>query len=144
MENKAVKGKYNSFLSFLRMNDAEATSLIQLMRTAFDDENHINMLVEQLSDETKHNLVNVARRIHDSTIAKEERIKKCFPQLSPTEITVCQMVMTGHSQKDIARIMNKTENNISTVRGNIRRKINLETSQDLRQYLLDEVSKIDD
>lgn len=143
MENTAVKGKYNSFLSFLRMNDAEATSLIQLVRAAFDDEKHINMLVEQLSDETKHNLVKVARRIHDSSVAKEERIKKCFPQLSPTEITVCQLVMTGHSQKDIARIMDKTENNISTVRGNIRRKIGLETAQDLRQYLLGAVSKSD-
>lgn len=143
MENKAVKGKYNSFLSFLRMNDAEASSLIQLVRSAFDDEKHINMLVEQLSDETKHNLVKVARRIHNSKIAKEERIKKHFPMLSPTELTVCQLVMAGHTQKDIARIMDKTENNISTVRGNVRRKLNLETAQDLRQYLIDAVGEKD-
>lgn len=139
MENDEVKGKYNSFLSFMRMSDAEATSLIQLVRTAFDDDKHVDMLVEQLSDETKTNLVNVARRIHDSKLAKEERIKKHFPQLSSTELTVCQLVMMGHSQKDIARIMDKTENNVSTVRGNIRRKLNLETSQDLRQYLIDTV-----
>lgn len=139
MENDEVKGKYNSFLSFMRMNDAEATSLIQLVRTAFDDDKHIDMLVGQLSDETKNNLVNVARRIHDSKIAQDERIKKRFPQLSPTEVTVCILVISGHTQKDIARIMDKTENNISTVRGNIRRKLNLETSQDLREYLSEEL-----
>lgn len=141
MENDEVKGKYNSFLSFMRMSDTEATSLIQLVRTAFDDEEHIDMLVGKLSDETKTNLVKVARRIHDSKLAKEERIRKCFPILSPTEITVCQLVMMGHTQKGIARIMDKTENNISTVRGNIRRKLTLESSQDLREYLLEKVKE---
>lgn len=141
MENKQVTGKYNSFLEFMRMSDAEATSLIQLVRTAFDDEKHVDQLVAQLSDETKANLVNVANRIANSQMAKEEKIRRCFPQLSPTEVTVCQLVITGHSQKDIARIMDKTENNISTVRGNVRRKLNLETSQDLRTYLMESIKK---
>lgn len=135
MENDEVKGKYNNFLSFMRMNDAEATSLIQLVRSAFDDEKHIDVLVAQLGDETKHNLLNLAERINNGKVADEEKIKEKFPQLSPTELTVCHLVLAGHSQKDIARILDKTESNISTVRGNIRRKLGLETSQDLREYL---------
>lgn len=139
MENEEVRGKYNSFLSFLRMNDKEASSLLQLVRTAPEDEAHVESLVGQLRDETKSNLINVGKKIENSYAAKEEKIKEFFPYLSPTELRVCHLVMAGYSQKEIARIMNKSEKNVSTVRGNIRRKLNLETSQDLRQYLVETV-----
>lgn len=139
VENEEVKGKYNTFLSFMRMNDTEVTSLIKLVRSAFDDGKHIDTLVGQLKDETKANIINVASHIRNSQLAKEEKIKKHFPHLSPTELAVCRLVVRGHSQKDIARIMDKSENNISTVRGNIRRKLNLETSQNLREYLMNTI-----
>lgn len=143
MENEEVKGKYNSFLAFMRMDDTEVTALIQLVRSAFDDEKHVDMLVGQLKDETKANLLNVATRIKNSKVAKEDKIKEHFPQFSPTELTVCHLVMSGYTQKGIARIMDKTENNVSTVRGNIRRKLNLRTEQDLRGYLVDIVGEDD-
>lgn len=139
MENDEVKGKYYNFLSFMRMNDTEATSLIQLARVSFDDNKQINTLVNQLSEETKNNLINVAQRIYNSKLAQEDKIKKIFPLLSPTELKVCHLVITGHSQKEIARIMDKNEKNISTVRGNIRRKLNLESTVDLRTYLMENI-----
>lgn len=136
-ENEEVKGKYNTFLSFMRMTETEVASLVQLLRSAFDDEAHINTLVSQLNDETKENLIKVARRIKSSQLAREEIIQKQFPTLSPTERQVCVLIVAGHSQKNIARITNKSENNVSTVRGNIRRKLNLDTTQDLRQHLME-------
>lgn len=135
-EKEEVKGKYTSFLSFMRMNDTEVTSLVKLVRTPFDDEKNIDLMVAQLNDETKANLINIANRIENSRLAQEEKIKEHFPQFTPTELSVCLHVVAGHTQKEIARILNKSENNISTVRGNIRRKLNLETTQDLREYLV--------
>lgn len=135
-EKEEAKGKYNSFLSFMRMNDTEVTSLVKLMRTPFDDERSIDLLVAQLNDETKANLINIANRIENSRLAQEGKIKQHFPQFTPTELAVCLHVVAGHTQKEIARILNKSENNISTVRGNIRRKLRLEKTQDLREYLV--------
>lgn len=135
-EKEEVKGKYNSFLSFMRMNDSEVTSLVKLVRTPFDDEKNIDLMVAQLNDETKANLMNIANRIESNQLAQEGKIKECFPQFTPTELSVCLHVVAGHTLKEIARILNKSENNISTVRGNIRRKLNLEKQQDLREYLI--------
>lgn len=135
-EKEEAKGKYNSFLSFMRMNDTEVTSLVKLVRTPFDDERSIDLLVAQLNDETKANLINIANRIENSRLAQEGKIKQHFPQFTPTELAVCLHVVAGHTQKEIARILNKSENNISTVRGNIRRKLRLEKTQDLREYLV--------
>lgn len=141
MENEEVRGKYRNFLSFMRMNDTEATSLIQLVRSAFDDEKHVEMLAEKLGDETKLNILNLAHVINKRKKVDAEKIKKVFPQFSPTEVTVCQLVMAGHTQKDIARILDKTESNVSTVRGNIRRKLGLETNLDLREYLMNNLDE---
>lgn len=140
-ENREVKGKYNSFLSFLRISDSEATTLIQLICTAPNDKQNVESMVSQLKDETKANLIKVARLINNERMAQEDKISKYFPQLSPTELSVCQLVVSGHSQKDIARILGKTENNISTVRGNIRRKLDLDSAQDLRAYLTSTIGK---
>lgn len=140
-ENREVKGKYNTFLSFLRISDSEATTLIQLICANPNDKQNVEDMVAQLRDETKVKMVNVARMINNERMSQQDKISKCFPQLSPTELSVCQLVVTGHSQKDIARILDKTESNISTVRGNIRRKLNLDTSQDLRGYLTEAISK---
>lgn len=140
-ENREVKGKYNTFLSFLRISDSEATTLIRLICATPNDKQNVEAMVSQLKDETKVNLVKVAQTIDNERLSEQDKISKCFPQLSPTELSVCQLVVAGHSQKDIARILGKTENNISTVRGNVRRKLDLDSSQDLRDYLTEAISK---
>lgn len=139
-EREEAKGKYNTFLSFMRMNDAEVAALVKLVRSPFDDERSTDLLVSRLNDETKANLINIANRIESRRLAKEDRIRQHFPQLTPTELTVCLHVVAGHTQKEIARILNKSENNISTVRGNIRRKLNMQKEQNLREYLMEAIN----
>lgn len=59
-----------------------------------------------------------------------------LPQLTPTELDVCRLVLKGMSQKEIAVAMNKSQSNIGTVRGNIRRKLGLGTNEELRDELV--------
>lgn len=59
-----------------------------------------------------------------------------LPQLTPTELEVCRLVLKGMSQKEIAVATNKSLSNIGTVRGNIRRKLGLGTNEELRDGLV--------
>ena len=58
-----------------------------------------------------------------------------FPMLTPTELDVCRLVLKGMTLKEIAMAMDKKIGNIGTVRGNIRKKLELDTNDDLREAL---------
>lgn len=60
-----------------------------------------------------------------------------FPMLTPTELDVCRLVEQGLTLKDISTALGKSVSNVSTVRGNIRKKLGLAQDDDLRSALLD-------
>lgn len=70
-------------------------------------------------------------------------LSDALPQLSPTELEVCRLVLKGMTQNEIAIAMNKSMSNIGTVRGNIRKKLQLEPNEDLREVLLKLTTKSD-
>lgn len=63
-------------------------------------------------------------------------ISAVLPTLTPTEQEVCRLIIGGKTILEIASILNKTPNNISTVRIHIRKKLGLATTDDLRESLL--------
>ena len=60
-----------------------------------------------------------------------------FPMLTPTELDICRLVEQGLTLKDISTALGKSVSNVSTVRGNIRKKLGLAQDYDLRSALLD-------
>lgn len=63
-------------------------------------------------------------------------ISATLPSLTPTEREVCRLIIGGKTILEIAAILDKTPNNISSVRIHIRKKLGLATSDDLREALL--------
>ena len=57
--------------------------------------------------------------------------------LTPTELDVCRLVEQGLAINDISKVLGKSASNVSTVRGNIRKKLGLAQDDDLRSALLD-------
>ena len=64
-------------------------------------------------------------------------MRERFPMLTPAELDVCRLVEQGLTLKDIANTLEKSASNVSTVRGNIRKKLGLAHDEDLRSALLD-------
>lgn len=58
-----------------------------------------------------------------------------FPTLTRTELEVARLVVEGKTLSEIALIMSKTTSNISTVRGNIRKKMSLQQNDNLEEKL---------
>ena len=57
--------------------------------------------------------------------------------LTPTELDVCRLVVQGLTLKEISITLGKSVSNVSTVRGNIRKKLGLEQDDDLKKTLLE-------
>ena len=59
------------------------------------------------------------------------------PMLTPAELDVCRLVEQGLTIKDISIALGKSVSNVSTVRGNVRKKLGLAQDDNLRSVLLE-------
>ncbi len=64
------------------------------------------------------------------------KLETKYPRLSPRETEICRMIRAGFATKEIARILNVSEQTIGTQRNRIRRKLGLVNSDiNLSSYL---------
>ena len=84
-----------------------------------------------------HNIINVASQIEQMQTNERKDMRERFPMLTPAELDVCRLVVQGLTLKEISITLGKSVSNVSTVRGNIRKKLGLEQDDDLKKALLE-------
>ena len=65
------------------------------------------------------------------------KIKSIAPDLTPQEIKICALMRLNISTKEMATLTNRTVGTIDNTRSNIRKKLNLDDSTNLQQFLFD-------
>lgn len=134
-ENKNYQATHNSILKAFNMRQSELIAYLQLCRTKEPDSKNIDLLLNQLDEQSKHNLIHAAMSLKKKREAQQLVLSKSFPSLSHTELEVGRLVVEGKTLSEIAVIMGKSTTNISTVRGNIRKKLNLLPNENLEEKL---------
>ena len=125
----------DSVLDMFSMRRAEMVALVQLCRQMGEHKRLTQKMVGELSEQTRNNLIDFGNTLRNHRLLNNADLKTTFPDLSPSELEVCRLVLKGMSQKEIAVKMDKSQSNIGTVRGNIRRKLGLNADDDLRKAL---------
>ena len=125
----------DQILHVFNMNKTELLTILQLSKandaqTIYDDE-----LIGRLSPKTLRNFLHVATQIERMQTSQREVTQERFPMLSPAELDVCRFVEQGLTLKQIAEALGKSTSNVSTVRGNIRKKLGLLPNDDLCNFL---------
>jgi len=98
-------------------------------------------LVEQLKTENlperaKHLLQSLEGHLAQAMSSFEYNVGKLFPELSPHEMRVCEMIRSGLSTKQIAEVLKVTSHTVFVHRTNIRKKLGLGgRDEDLATYL---------
>ena len=136
-----MSGYANTIEQILHVFNMSRTGLIAILQlTKAHDSQKIydREHMKQLSHDTVRNIINAAKQIEQMQKEQRKATKERFPTLSPTELDVCRLVEQGLTLKEIAIALNKNISNVSTVRGNIRKKLGLSTEDDLRTFLLEQ------
>lgn len=134
-ENDDYHTTISQLLASFNMTKTELLAYLQMGRGDMDSKS-INEFFNHLDNRTEANLIwSVEQRIAHRHMQLAD-IATVLPTLSPTEQEVCRLIIGGKSIVEIADIMNKNTNNISTVRIHIRKKLKLTKGEDLRQALL--------
>lgn len=135
-ENDDYHTTQNRLLSTFRMTKTELLAYLQLGRGGKSDRD-INDFFDHIGERTEANLIRAVEQRVALRKMKHADISATFPNFTPTEREVCRLIIGGKTIVEIAAILNKNTNNISSVRIHIRKKLGLATGKDLREALIE-------
>lgn len=136
LENMDYMNTERGLLDAFHMTKSELTAYVQLCRNNNPDRHSVNEFFDKLDQRTENNLIRAVEKRMAERHLRRVNLEEIFPQLTPTELEVCHLIVAGNTLSQIAQLMNKTTNNISAVRIHIRKKLGLQTTDDLRQALV--------
>lgn len=135
-ENDDYHTTQNRLLSTFNMTKTELLAYLQLGRGGKSDRD-INDFFDHLGERTEANLIRAVEQRVALRKMKHADISATFPNFTPTEREVCRLIIGGKTIVEIANILNKNTNNISSVRIHIRKKLGLAIGKDLREALIE-------
>ena len=140
-ENDDYHTTQNRLLSTFNMTKTELLAYLQLGRGGKSDRD-INDFFDHLGERTEANLIRAVEQRVALRKMKHADISATFPNFTPTEREVCRLIIGGKTIVEIAAILNKNTNNISSVRIHIRKKLGLATGKDLREALIEAMGRV--
>lgn len=135
-ENADYHTTINRVLATFHMTKTELLAYIQLGRGEQSDKN-ITDFFDRLDERTEANLIRAVEQRVAQRKMQHADISAVLPTLTPTEQEVCRLIIGGKTIIEIASILHKNANNVSSVRIHIRKKLGLATGKDLREALLE-------
>ena len=135
-ENADYNSTLNNLLATFHMTKTELLAYIQLGRGGMAGKD-ISDFFDRLDERTEANLIRAVEHRVAQRRMQHADIASALPTLTPTEKEVCRLIVGGKTICEIASILNKKPNNISTVRIHIRKKLGLATNEDLKEALLE-------
>lgn len=95
---------------------------------------HISKTLSQICDAC--NKYSSVYNLHFQEDEYVKRLLKTHPNLLPNEIELCFFLKRNLSSKEIADISNRSVNTIKVARSKLRNKLNIETQNDIINYLV--------
>lgn len=64
------------------------------------------------------------------------RLKEAFPEITPNDLRICALIKMNMSIKEMAAIMNISADSVKTARYRLRKKLQLNTEDNLTEFLM--------
>lgn len=132
--NKILQRKEEELLQVLRINKKQIKAYVALAKERHDVK-QTEHLLDLLGEASQKNVIdNVLQYIQTRELSKQN-LERVFPELSSSEREICYLILQNKKLSEIGILLNKTESNITTQRGNIRKKLGMNPSDNLQKVL---------
>lgn len=139
-ENMALRKDEEELVNTLGLDREQLKAYMQLAQEK-QNYDRTETLLDMLGENLRHALVANVREYLSVKETDMLEMEKLFPELSVSEREICLLILQGKQQRDICDILGKKESNISSTRTHIRRKLNMQPSDNLRKVLQERVGK---
>jgi len=135
-EKEVLRNDEQMILNLLELDKSQLTAYIALAREKGLTPEQTGTLLDSIGKKARDNIRdNVAYYFRQRGI-DYAGLQNRLPGLTPTEIKICDLILKEKRLKDIVRMLDTTEGNITSHRANIRRKLGLASTDNLRDALL--------
>ena len=132
--NKILQREEEELLQVLRINKKQIKAYVALAKERHDVK-QTEHLLDLLGEASQKNVIdNVLQYIQTRELSKQN-LERVFPELSSSEREICYLILQNKKLSEIGILLNKTESNITTQRGNIRKKLGMLPSDNLQKVL---------
>lgn len=133
-DNKILQREEEELLQVLRINKKQIKAYVALAKERHDVK-LTEHLLDLLGEASQKNVIdNVLQYIQTRELSKQN-LERVFPELSSSEREICYLILQNKKLSEIGILLNKTESNITTQRGNIRKKLGMNPSDNLQKVL---------
>ena len=133
-ENFKLKRQEGRIRKIIRLDIGQMEAYLALAKQKLSEEETSHML-RRLDFKTQQCLIgNLKAYFLDQATAKNI-IAERFPELTPSELEICQLILQGRKLNEICSILKKTETNVSSQRAHIRKKMGLKPEENLFEAL---------
>ena len=133
-ENTSIKQEEEELMHLLKLNKEQLKLYIQLAKKEYS-EDETRLILSQFNERTQKYIIHNVTKYINAEASTDECIEQAFPDLTPSERNIAQLILRGCKLSSICMILNKTETNVSTQRANIRRKLGLKSTDSLYEAL---------
>lgn len=130
-----IKSSENTVLDFFQMDRSQLLSYIKLAQKCNLSADETDQLLNSFGQRAKVNIAGNISMLIKQKEADLERIQKCLPELTPSELEITRLILQGKKLKDICEILDKKAGNVTSQRTNIRAKLGLNPDENLFEAL---------
>src|SRR5574344_99054 len=124
----------------VRLNEREIEGYLRMSSNDHPSADDVDPLFAMLTPKSQRNIINAVRMHLRSHLMDDCDLTHFFPALTKSAVDVCSLILQGKKLSEICQLLDKTEKNIGVVRTHVRRKLNVPSNQDLKNYLMEKLA----
>ncbi|WP_300729741.1 hypothetical protein [uncultured Bacteroides sp.] len=140
-ENTALKEESQHIAEELELDNDELLVLLELSSKTCPEEDRLKELLSMMRENSRIRLIKAVDAYMKMKDTQDDILRKVFPEMTPSELTICRLILRGKKMGEICTILNKTTGNITSQRAHIRSKLGLKPADDLLKALEDRVNR---
>ena len=141
-ENTDLHHRETALMHAVRLNEREIEAYLRMSSNDHPSPKDIDRLFSMIKPKSQRNLVNAVRLHLKNHLTDDCALARLFPSLTKSETDVCRLILAGKKRSEIALLLDKTENNVDVTRNHIRKKLNVPSNRDLKEFLEERVLDI--
>lgn len=129
-----LKEEEEMLLKRLQMKREELFAFAKLL-SENNPEEKTNSLLSIIGEQSKENLFTALAAHQKKEKSKLDTIRRIYPYLSPSELNICRLILQDKTVSQICELLHRSSGNITSQRANIRAKLGLKKSDNLKEAL---------
>lgn len=139
-ENSELKHGEEEILNALKMEKEQILAYARLSKNQLGTL-ETKALLDMMDEDARNNIISNVMEAVAFMEMERNNLASIFPELSPSEIEICRLIIMGKSLNEVCDILHKSESNITCQRSNIRKKLGLQSSDNLKKVLQERFNK---